>query len=259
MKRAALNQLVYLLLLVPVLILLFFVSRPREEVFWISLAAAIITYLAVTNSFLRWAVPRRSRDVPSVFICFLGALLVSLATGDPAGGANAATWLAAFAGAFGFLFAAVKTGVPTHVGILVNTESVSAHSKDGVPDAARGARVAERMRGLFLFYDPEFVRGNFGVWPEHFEVSQEGSITWYVKGLPQTRVTIRFDQGFDPFTEPGGASSEFVAVVPQDGVGIAVAGPVVQPGRGRYSITVQKPGVAGSTFVVRGGGSQTKG
>ncbi|HLE69338.1 MAG TPA: hypothetical protein VJH87_06630 [Vicinamibacteria bacterium] len=214
MKRAALNYLVYLLLLVPALTLLFSLSRPREEVYWISLAAAIITYFVITNSPLRWAVPRRSRDVPSIFICFLGALLVSLATGDPTGGTNAATWLAALAAAFAFLFAAVKTGVPTHVGILMNTESVSAHWNNGVPDVARGARVAERMRHLFLFYDPEFVSGNFGVWPEHFEISPEGSIAWYVRGRPKTRATIRFDQGFDPFSEPGGAPSEFVVPPP---------------------------------------------
>ena len=44
------------------------------------------------------------------------------------------------------------------------------------------------------------------------------------------------------------------------GVGIAVAGPVMRPGRGRYSITVQRKGAAeGNTFQVKGGGSQTKG
>lgn len=267
MNRAALNQFVYFLLLAPVLILLFFVTRHREEVYWISLGVAIITYVAATKSPLHWAVPRRSREVPSILVCFLGALLVSLATGDPNVEPNWATWLAAFAGAFGFLFAAVKTGVPTHVGILVNTESVSAHSKDGVPDAARGVRIAERMRDRFLFYDADFVKANFGVWPEHFEVASEGSITWYVTGLPETRVTIRFDQKgfrkkrFDPFSEPDGAASEFVAIVPRDGgVGIAVAGPVMRPGRGPYSITIQRKGAdAGPPFVVRGGGSQTKG
>jgi len=259
MERAALNQLVYVIFVAPVFVLLFIVSRQREEVFWISLGAAIVTYFLATISPLRWAVPRRSRYVPSIFICFLGALLVSLATLDREGGTNWVTWVAAFTGAFGFLFAAVKTGVPTHVGILVNTESVSAHWRDGAPDRERGVRVAERMRRRFLFYDPEFVRGNFGVWPKHFEVSQEGSITWYVRGLPETRVTIRFDQGFDPFSERDGAPSEFVAIVPHDGVGIAVAGPVVAPGRGPYSITIQRKGAASSTFVVKGGGSQTKG
>lgn len=258
MTRAR-NEIVYSLLLSPVLIVLFLVSRPREEVFWISLAVAIVTYLGITKSFLRWAVPRRSRHVPSTAICFLGALLVSLATFEGEGYTNATTWLAAFGGASGFLFAAIKIGVPTHVGILVNTESVSAHWNEGVPDAARGVRVAQSMRKLFLFYEPAFVDGNFGVWPEHFEVAQEGSVAWYIRGLPKTRATIRFDQGFDPFSEPNGEPSKFETVVPDNGPGIAVAGPVVHPGRGAYSITIRKPDGGERTFVVEGGGSQTKG
>lgn len=258
MKRA-INDIIYFLLLSPVLIVLFFVSRPREEVFWVSLGVGALTYLIVTNSFLHWAVPRRSRHVPSIFVCFLGALLVSLATGDGESFRNGATWLAGFGGAFVFLYVAVKIGVPTHVGILVNTESVSAHWKDGVPDVARGIRIAERMRARLLFYEPAFVNGNFSVWPEHFEIAQEGSVVWYIKGLPGTRVTIRFDRGFDPFSEPNGEPSVFEAVVPQNGPGIAVAGPVVQSGRGAYSITIRKPDDTERTFTVEGGGSQTKG
>lgn len=259
MKRA-LNDIIYFLLLSPILAVIFFVSRPREEVFGISLAVAVATYAAISSSPLRWALPRRSRHVPSIFVSFLGALLVSLATLDPQGDTNLATGIAAaFAGAFVFLFAAAKTGVPTHVGILVNTESVSAHWKDGVPDVARGVRIAERMRARLLFYEPEFVKGNFGVWPEHFEVGQEGSVAWYIRGLPGTRVTIRFDRGFDPFSEPNGEPSVFEAVVPDNGPGIAVAGPVVQAGRGAYSITIRKADGGERTFVVEGGGSQTKG
>jgi hypothetical protein len=257
MKRA-LGYRVYLLLGLA-LIALFRVSRPHEEVVWISLAVAIVIYLVVTNSFLHWAVPRRSRHVPSIAVCFLGAFLVSSATFDGEGYRNPAIWVAAFAGAFGFLFAAVKTGVPTHVGILVNTESVSAHRKDGVPDVARGVRIARAMHDLCLFRKDEFVDGSFSVWPEHFEISQEGSVTWYINGLPNTRATIRFDKGFDPFSEPNGDPSVFEAVVPDNGPGIAVAGPVVQPGRGRYSITIERPGGAPRTFEVSGGGSQTKG
>jgi hypothetical protein len=259
MKRA-LNYDVYLLLAVAVFAL-FRVNRHHEELVSISLAVAIVTYLVVTNSSLRWAVPRRSRHVPSIAVCFLGAFLVSSATFDGGGYGNAAIWVAAFAGAFGFLFVAVKTGVPTHAGILVNTESVSAHWRDGVPDAARGGRVAQRMRELSLFHEPRFANGNFGVWPEHFEISQEGSVAWYIRGRAGTRATIRFDQGFDPFSEGGGApDSVFEAVVPQDGPGIAIAGPVVQPGRGPYSIQIQLPGSPPmDPFIVSGGGSQKKG
>lgn len=258
MKRA-LNDIVYFLLFSPVLILLFVVNRPRDEVFWISLLVAVVTYFAITSSPLRWAVPRRSRHVPSIVVSFLGAFLVSLATTE-GGFADRMTWIAAFAGAVVFLYVAAKTGVPTHVGILVNTESVSAHWRDGVPDAERGRRIAETMRKLLLFFEPDFVQRNFGVWPEHFEVGQEGSITWYVRGRPGTKATIRFDQGFDPFSEPGGQNSVFEAVVPANGPGIAVAGPVVEPGRGRYTIQIQLPGQQPmDPFVVSGGGSQTKG
>jgi hypothetical protein len=110
--------------------------------------------------------------VPSIAVCFLGALLFSLATRDPEGGRILATLVAASIGAFAFLFIAVKTGVPTYVGILVNTGSVSAHRKGD---------------DLGLFRDPLFVKENFGVWPEHFEVSQEGSIAWYINGPPGTK------------------------------------------------------------------------
>jgi hypothetical protein len=125
--------------------------------------------------------------VPSIAVCFLGALLFSLATRDPEGGRILATLVAASIGAFAFLFIAVKTGVPTYVGILVNTGSVSAHRKGDDPDAERGARVAQAMYDLGLFRDPLFVKENFGVWPEHFEVSQEGSIAWYINGPPGTK------------------------------------------------------------------------
>jgi hypothetical protein len=47
--------------------------------------------------------------------------------------------------------------------------------------------------------------------------------------------------------------------VPADGPGIAVAGPVVRPGRGAYSIRIDRPGDESRTFLVRGGGSQKKG
>ncbi len=258
MKRA-LYRVQYPILAIAILALFFLSSRRHENVFWISLAVAVAIYYVVTNFYFYWALPRRSRDIPSLAVCFLGALLVALATGDREGDANAVTVVAAAAGAFAFLFTAVKTGVPAHVGILVNTESVSAHWNDGVPDVARGNLVAERMRELHLFHKPEFVDGRFGVWPEHFEISQEGSVVWYVKGLPGTRVTIRFDQGYDPFSQPGGAPSQFVALVPDIGLGMTAAGPAIQPGRGVYSVIVERPGAPPVPFVVEGGGSQTKG
>jgi hypothetical protein len=184
---------------------------------------------------------------------------VSLATRDPESSRAAATWVAAAIGAFGFLLAAVKSGTPTHVGILVNADSVSAHSKDGVADVERGRRVAGRMFDLGSFFDRGFVDRNFGVWPEHFEISQEGSIAWYIRGKPGTKATIRFDRGFDPFSEPNGEPSVYEAVVPAAGPGIAVAGPVVSPGRGAYSIEIETPGQAARHFIVHGGGSQRKG
>jgi hypothetical protein len=257
--KRRLNLAIYYGLLGLALIGLSLVSRPRGRFVLISLAAAIIIYVIVTHSPLRWTLPRRRRHVPSIAVCFLGALLVSLATRDPSGEGMAVTWVAAALGAFGFLLMAVKSGTPTHVGILVNAESVSAHWNGVVPDVDRGRRVANRMFDLGSFFEPDFVNRNFGVWPEHFEVPQEGSITWYIKGRPGTRATIRFDQGFDPFSEPNGQPSVFEAVVPSDGPGIAVAGPVVEPGRGAYTIQIESPGQPVRAFVVRGGGSQTKG
>lgn len=254
----ALNEIGYFALIALALIGLCLVSRPREELVLISLASALVVYGILTRFVFRWTLPRRRRHVPSIAVCFLGALLFSLATRNPEGERILAV-LAASIGAFAFLFVAVKTGVPTHVGILVNVGSVSAHRKGNDPDAERGVKVAQAMYELGLFRDPLFVKENFGVWPEHFEVSQEGSIAWYINGPPGTRATIRFDRGFDPFSEKGGESSEYRALVPADGPGIAVAGPVVRPGRGAYSIRIDRPGDESRTFLVRGGGSQKKG
>jgi hypothetical protein len=257
MKRAV-NETLYFGLLGLALAGLYLTSHLREVVL-IAVGAAIGVYVVATVTPLRWALPRRRRHVPSIAVCFLGALLVALATRDPEGQRVAATWVAAVVGAFGFLFAAVKTGVPTHVGILVNTQSVSAHREDGIFDVDRGRRIAQAMYDLGLLRCPAFVDGDFGVWPEHFEISQEGSITWFINGPPGTSATIRFDRGFDPFSEPDGRPSVFHATVPERGPGIAVAGPVVSPGRGAYSIQIETPGQAVRNFIVHGGGSQRKG
>jgi hypothetical protein len=256
MKRA-LNEIGYFALIALALAGLFRVSYPRWEPLTISLASAFVVYGILTRFGFRWTLPRRRRHVPSIAVCFVGALLFSLATRNPE---PERILVAASIGAFAFLFIAVKTGVPTHVGILVNAGSVSAHrTGDGNFDRERGGRVAQAMYDLGLFRDPLFVAGNFGVWPEHFEVSQEGSIAWYVNGPPGTLATIRFDQGFDPFSEPGGEASQYRALVPDQGPGIAVAGPVVRPSRGAYSIRIERPGDEARVFLVNGGGSQKKG
>jgi hypothetical protein len=85
--------------------------------------------------------------------------------------------------------------------------------------------------------------------------SAGGSIAWYINGPPGT-ATIR-----RPWLHPRDRwrASEFRAVVPADGPGIAVAGPVVRPGRGAYSIRIDGPEGGSRTFLVRGGGSQKKG
>jgi hypothetical protein len=116
MKRA-MNEIGYFTLVGLTLIGLFLVSRPHWELVPISLASAFVVYGILTRFGFRWTLPRRRRHVPSIAVCFLGALLFSLTTRDPEGERMLAAFVASAIGTF--LFVAVKSGVPTHVGILV--------------------------------------------------------------------------------------------------------------------------------------------
>jgi len=88
----------------------------------------------------------------------------------------------------------------------------------------------------------DLVKGNFGVWPEHFEVSQEGSIAWYINGTAG-------NQGDDPI-RPG------VRLVQREGWGVVgVQGPRAR----RHIPSGSRAGDESRTFLVRGGGSQKKG
>jgi hypothetical protein len=259
MKRAF-HEIVFHSFLVLALIGLGLVSRREYGLFVTSILAALAVYVAVYNSPLRWTMPRRRRHIPAFGVCFMGAFLVSFVTRDLGSDSIYHTVVAAAAGAFAFLYTAVKTGTPTHVGIVVNTESVSSHRDPrGTADVTRGERVADTMYALGLFRDKNLVEAKVGVWPEHFEVSQEGSITWYINGQPDMKAVVRFNKKFDPFAEDGGAPSEFRCVVPAVGPGIIAAGPIVRPGRGPYDIEVTPPGGQPKVITVHGGGSQRKG
>jgi hypothetical protein len=235
-----------------------YVNLPHWKTIALSLVSAGVIYAAAYFSPLHWTLPRRRRHVPSFAVCFLGAFAVSFLTLDPADEISLRAGIAAASGAFALLYAAVKIGVPTHVGIVVNAESVSSHSRNGAPDAARGQAVARDMLDRGLFDVRKFRAPDAGVWPEHFVVAQEGSVTWFIVGRAGTKATIRFDQGFDPFTEPGGDASVFEGVVPAGSAGVIPAGPVVRPDRGAYTIELQTPG-GPKRILVHGGESERKG
>jgi hypothetical protein len=243
---------------------IFVAGRAHRELVVLDIIAALAVYVAVYLSPLRWTMPRRRRHVPSFAVCFLGAFVVTFLTLTPAENAADEITLravvAALSGAFAFLYAAVKIGVPTHVGVVVNAQSVSSHTRDGAPDFEGGRAVARDLLARGLFDVRKLEAPDVGIWPEHFEVAQEGSITWFIHGRPGTRATIRFDRGFDPFREPGGDESFFVGVVPAGSAAVITAGPVVSPGRGAYSIELEAPGEGeGKRVHVHGGGSQRKG
>lgn len=100
-----------------------------------------------------------------------------------------------------------------------------------------------KQRGLTSYEPPP------AVWPEHFFVSQEGSVSWIFCGVPGTTVQVKFDKdNYDPFRleeERDGTPSEFHGVIPPApsgrpdwACGIMAAGPVVRAGRGQYRIIV---------------------
>jgi hypothetical protein len=257
----ALSEIAFHALLALALAGIFVAGRAHWEIVVLDIVAALAVYAAVYVSPLRWTMPRRRRHVPSFAVCFLGAFVVSFLTLPAQGDESEITrraLVAALSGAFSFLYAAVKIGVPTHVGVVVNAQSVSSHTRDGAPDFERGRAVARDLFDRGLFDVERLEARDVGVWPEHFEVAQEGSITWFIHGRPGTRATIRFDRGFDPFRERGGEESFFIGVVPTGSAAVITAGPVVSPGRGAYSIELEPPGEK-KRIHVHGGGSQRKG
>jgi hypothetical protein len=236
---------------------IFYVNPLQWKLILLCVAAALVVYTIAYNSPLRWTMPRRRHHVPSFAVCFLGAFAVTFLLRDT-DAITRRTVVAALAGAFAALYTAVKIGVPTHVGIVVNAESASSHSRNGEQAADRGAQVAGYMRRRGLFDVRDFNAENVGVWPEHFEVAQEGSVVWFINGPPGTTATIRFDQGFDPFSQPDGEASVFTGTVSASSPAVIPAGPVVRSGRGAYTIELRPRG-GKKVVMVRGGGSQTKG
>ena len=102
--------------------------------------------------------------------------------------------------------------------------------------------------------DPE-VEGPKGypwVWPYHFVVGIEGTVTWHLLGAKGTIVTIRFNEKFDPFSLDRNVHSRFQATIGDDGATI-VAAPTVRPGEGNYEVHIELPTGEQRTLVLGGG------
>ncbi|MGH9463128.1 MAG: hypothetical protein ACRD1X_18110 [Vicinamibacteria bacterium] len=292
----------FILLLATILTVLALVLWPSVAPLVVALIVAPLVYLLCHYPRgLSWALPRRRHHLHSVAVCFIGAFLFATAVmsvvGEPTQIASAETLklvLATACGAFAFLYAAVKIGTPTHVGIVVDCEAVSnrrqfkgANGNSNVLSYGelkkrldKGEKTEQILHGATAEVDSEeektlvnrmndigllCCRSAPGIWPDHFEVSQEGSVVWYLFGKPGTRVTILFDQGFDPFApsaKRNGNPSWFTGVVPAIGApipGFILAGPIVNPGRGAYRMIVDYPNGRSVERLVHGAGAQRRG
>ena len=237
----------------------------------IALVVAIIVY-QILNRLYFWSPPRRRHLVPGTLICFTGALLFIFAVrqfvpGDPFSAPVLARLVAAAAtGAFLFLYGAVKFGTPMSVSMVVIAEDFVSTRHDlkaeGGKDVEKRLRTAMVKRAILPqdsfdekdIADPD-VEGPKGypwVWPSHFVVGIEGTVTWHLIGLKDTIVTIRFNEKFDPFSLDRNVTSWFRATIGDDGATI-IAAPTVRPGVGSYEVHIELPNGQKRTLVLGGG------
>jgi len=197
----------------------------------IAALAALIVY-SVTYHLFYWELPRRHPHIPGFLVCFIGAYILSLAApGDPWGPWACAV---ALAGAFLLFYVVVKSGTPSHAGVLVNCDFVSTAVKD--PEGEGPVRKALRE---WWIKDPGDKVPY--VWPYRFLVAQEGIVCWHLHGKSKemngATVVVSFadrhGKTFNPFRADG-QPSVFPGVVP----GRIVAGPAIVPGRGGYTIRI---------------------
>jgi hypothetical protein len=156
--------------------------------------------------------------------------------------------VASFIGVIAALFVASKVGTPAHATVVIVCDYVGVPNQ--VDDEGRAVSSEEREKNLRGFREKRGLTHPAPptVWPDHFFVAQEGSVSWLLYGEPHTQVRVIFDKDYDPFSVVGNRNShsEFIGVVPDvfRGIrvpGIIVAGPVVCGGRGGYTIIVTYP------------------
>ena len=227
----------------------------------------------VSYRFLYWNVPRYDPLWPSLLVslagCALAGWAVTRVTNRVGISRFGLLFVSGFLGAVLFLYAAVKIGTPGHASVVVVCDGLGVATPSSSPDADELEKWMER-RGLE--YEPSPPPAT--AWPKHFFVSQEGSVSWLLYGKPGTKVTVKFDRGYDPFSVDPSRQSEFHGFIPfplppNDSLsegrqfpGIIVAGPVVRAGRGAYSISIEYPpdarGVIRTEEILVHGGESPK-
>jgi uncharacterized membrane protein YeaQ/YmgE (transglycosylase-associated protein family) len=214
-----------------------------------------------SSRFLFWVVPRRRDFGPSIvagltgsFVLGWGGTRLVRLDGPPE---YIFLILLGFAGAILALYASVKIGTPGHATVAVVCNAFGVPN-DGTANINqdRENRLETWMRGRKI----DYLNPPPTVWPETFWVSQEGSVSWMLYGEPGTKVTVRFDKGYDPFRSNGDTPSVFRGTIPTPPPnwvgqlpGLIVAAPVARAGRGGYRIIVELDGV--EREIDPGGGS----
>jgi hypothetical protein len=210
----------------------------------------------ICYEFLYWNVPRRNPWVPTILLALAASYLIYWAVTylkRELGGLKklGLVALTSFAGVIAACYLAVKVGTPAHATVVIICDNLGVPNQ--VDDDGRSSSSEEREAELRGFREDRGLEHPAppAVWPEHFFVAQEGSVSWLLYGEPGTKVRIVFDKDDDPFSVAGDreSPSEFIGIIPElternrtiSVPGIIVAGPTVRGWRSGYTIIVTYP------------------
>ena len=247
---------------------------------------SVAIYLVLAGPPLHWAIPRNSHIFPGIVLSFVSGLIFSTGLATVLASSDAAVFGAGAIGSAAAVFIAVKVATPFQVSMVINTDRVSNLNRLEVgsnrvdsyfeldngqikPNADGDAVLKQDFAAVTEVVDQNLEGRIFdavggqrkdgpNVWPEHFQVTEGGSLSWHLRGPAGTKVVVVFDRGFDPFSPDGGPPSLFSGSIGSDGKGIIVASPTVRPGAGDYSIVACLPSGLGAgaacRLVIVGGG-----
>lgn len=200
-----------------------------QQLFLVSLVSGLVVYV-VTFHVLCWTLPLRRHVLPELIVCLGGSFLVT-ALGQLFL-RDSLSWhvMSGLAGAFIAYFIAVKVASPP-----VNTILCSPQAED----------LKRYMSKFWIGIIPPSDSAPQLLWPARTIVRLETMVVWHLLGEPGTEVFIEFKNDqynpFNPLTD-----TMLRGVIPEEGPGTIVGGPVITGGRGRYSIRVQPPGNPGT-------------
>jgi hypothetical protein len=181
------------------------------KIFGFVLIVLLVYFIAYT--LLYWQVPRRYPHIPGIGLALLGGWLGVVGAAKLKQTGKLGVWLGSGIGVLVTLYIMVKISTPAYEGVVVHCVAESQMEMD----------LKEQREAL-----PPFV------WPYQWVVAQEGSVIWYLLGEPGWQVTIRFPEDNNPFglDQNRAPRNVFTGTVP----GFISVGPVVNAGRGGYSI-----------------------